>query len=101
MVDYIPERLELAKSIGAIPIDFTLSDPVAMIEALRSQHARMDTLLPGERKLQKIVSGVKNLVRSAGASFEVARSDPVTMIEMLRTGNPAIVQSLLPGEEKK
>lgn len=100
VVDYIPERLKLAKSIGAIPIDFTLSDPVAMIEALRSQHARVDTWLPGEEKLQGIVSSVESLAKSIGADIEVARSDPVTMIQMLRAGNPAIVQSLLPGEEK-
>jgi glutathione-independent formaldehyde dehydrogenase len=40
VVDYIPERLELAKNIGAIPINFTMSDPVAMIETLRSPARR-------------------------------------------------------------
>lgn len=38
VVDCIHERLDLVRSIGAIPIDFTMSDPVAQIEALRSQH---------------------------------------------------------------
>lgn len=100
VVDYIPERLRLAKSIGAIPIDFTMSDPVAQIEALRSQHSAVDTLLPGEEKMQGIVSGVQNLAESVGAPIEVTKSDPVTVIETLRAMNPAIVQSLLPGEEK-
>ncbi len=100
VVDYIPERLELARSIGAIPIDFTMSDPVAQIEALRSQHSAVDTLLPGEKKIQGIVSGVQNLAERAGVPIEVTRSDPVTMIEVMRAMNPAIVQSLLPGEEK-
>lgn len=77
-----------------------MSDPVAQIEALRSQHSAVDTLLPSEEKIQGIVSGVQNLSESVGASFEVTRSDPVTVIETLRAINPAIVQSLLPGEEK-
>lgn len=50
VVDYIPEILKLAKSIGAVPIDFTMSDPVAQIEALRSQYSAVDTLLPGDKK---------------------------------------------------
>lgn len=33
-VDYIPERLQLAESIGAIPINFRDSDPVEQILAL-------------------------------------------------------------------
>ena len=100
VVDYIPERLKLAKDIGAIPIDFTLSDPVAMIEALRSQHSAVDALLPGEKKMHEIMSGIEKLAKSVGKNFEAARSDPVAMIEMLRASNPAILESLLPGEEK-
>lgn len=34
VVDYVPERLALASSIGAVPIDFTGSDPVEQILAL-------------------------------------------------------------------
>ncbi|OBR03362.1 putative Alcohol dehydrogenase [Colletotrichum higginsianum IMI 349063] len=32
-VDHVPQRLELARSIGAVPIDFRASDPVAQILA--------------------------------------------------------------------
>ena len=39
-VDYVPARLQLAKSIGAIPIDFTASDPVKQILALEPQGVR-------------------------------------------------------------
>ena len=46
------------------------------------------------------MSSVENLARSVGVNLEIARSDPVTMVQILRAGNPAIVQSLLPGEEK-
>jgi len=100
VVDYIPERLKLAKAIGAIPIDFTMSDPVAMIEALRSRHSSVDALLPEERRIQGIVSGIENLVQGAGVSLKVTKGDPVSTIKMIRASNPAIVQSLLPGEEK-
>ncbi|RXA17614.1 alcohol dehydrogenase [Methanosarcina sp. MSH10X1] len=100
VVDYIPDRLELARSIGAIPIDFTISDPVAQIEALRSQYSAVDTLLPGDKKIQEVVSDVQNLAGRAGVPIDITRSDPVAMIQLMRAMNPAIVQSLLPGEEK-
>jgi glutathione-independent formaldehyde dehydrogenase len=100
VVDYIPSRLKLAKSIGAIPIDFTMSDPVAMIEALRAQYSIVDTLLPGEKKMQGIVSGIESLTETVGSPIKVTKGDPVSTIEMIRASNPAIVQSLLPGEEK-
>jgi len=100
VIDYIPSRLNLAKSIGAIPIDFTLSDPVAMIEALRAQHPTVDYLLPGEKKMQEVMSGIESLAKKVGAPLDVTKSDPAAMIEMIRASNPAIVESLLPGEEK-
>ncbi len=100
VVDYISERLELAKNIGAIPIDFTMSDPVAMIEALRSQYSAVDTLLPKEKKMHEILSAVENMAKSIGTDINVTKSDPVAMIEMLRASNPANLESLLPGEDK-
>ncbi|RAH80103.1 GroES-like protein [Aspergillus japonicus CBS 114.51] len=33
VVDYVPERLELARSIGAVPVNFLISDPVEHILA--------------------------------------------------------------------
>ena len=33
-IDHVPARLEKAKEIGAIPIDFSVSDPVAQIMKL-------------------------------------------------------------------
>ena len=90
VVDHIPARLELAKRIGAVPIDFTKSDPVAQIEALRAGNPEApEPMLPEEDKIKRIMSGI-----------DAAGNDPVAQIEALRAGNPAIVQSLLPGEEK-
>ncbi|WYZ46852.1 hypothetical protein EsH8_IX_001077 [Colletotrichum jinshuiense] len=40
VVDYVAERLELAASIGAVPIDFTASDPVEQILALEPNGVR-------------------------------------------------------------
>ncbi|KAK7402705.1 hypothetical protein QQX98_011527 [Neonectria punicea] len=40
VVDYIPDRLALAASIGAVPIDFTESDPVEQILALEPNGVR-------------------------------------------------------------
>ncbi len=38
VVDQVPDRLEKAKSIGAIPVDFSKGDPVEQILALRKPH---------------------------------------------------------------
>lgn len=100
VIDYIPSRLDLAKSIGALPIDFTMSDPVAVIEALRAQFSTVDLILPGEKKMQEIMSGIENLAKSVGVPLKVNKSDPAAMIEMIRASNPGIFESLLPGEEK-
>ncbi|GKT96917.1 alcohol dehydrogenase protein [Colletotrichum tofieldiae] len=40
VVDYVAERLRLAASIGAVPIDFTASDPVEQILALEPNGVR-------------------------------------------------------------
>jgi glutathione-independent formaldehyde dehydrogenase len=40
VVDNIPERLEKARSIGAIPVDFGKGDPVEQILALRKPHVQ-------------------------------------------------------------
>lgn len=38
VVDRVPERLQKAKEIGCIPIDFSKEDPVELIKALRGGH---------------------------------------------------------------
>lgn len=54
VVDYIPERLDLVKNIGAIPIDFTKSDPVAQIKAILSEkRERQSQCRQKSRKWQK------------------------------------------------
>jgi glutathione-independent formaldehyde dehydrogenase len=89
VVDYIPERLDLVKKIGAIPIDFSKSDPVAQIKALQCECEASPVQQPVEKKMEKAL-----------ASINPSSNDPVAEIQILRAGNPSIIESLLPGEEK-
>jgi glutathione-independent formaldehyde dehydrogenase len=49
-VDYIPERLDMASRLGAVPVDFRAGDPVGQIEALRRSHG----LPPGEEPMNGV-----------------------------------------------
>ncbi len=49
VVDHIPERLEKARELGAIPINFEEGDPVDQIKNLRKQDTQwQESLRPGE-----------------------------------------------------
>jgi glutathione-independent formaldehyde dehydrogenase len=51
VVDSIPERLQKAEELGAIPVDFSAGDPVEQIFKLRkSNKAKQQSLRPGEEK---------------------------------------------------
>ncbi|MCW2907099.1 MAG: Alcohol dehydrogenase GroES protein [Actinomycetia bacterium] len=50
VVDYIPERLEMAARLGAVPVDFRAGDPVEQIRALR----RSQGLPPGEEPMNGV-----------------------------------------------
>jgi glutathione-independent formaldehyde dehydrogenase len=59
VVDYIPERLDLVKNIGAIPIDFTKSDPVAQIKAILSEkEGTSEPIPPEEQKMATVLSSM-------------------------------------------
>jgi glutathione-independent formaldehyde dehydrogenase len=88
-VDYIPERLKLARSIGAIPIDFTMSDPVAQIEALRAEFSVVDTVLPGEEKMKGVMSGIDAVGYQAKSRSDPSKESPVQVInDLVRLINP-------------
>lgn len=76
-----------------------MSYPVAQIEVLRS-HIQLWICCCQEKKTQVFASGLQNPANSIDDPIEVTMKDPVTLIEMLKAMNPAIMQSLLPGEEK-
>jgi glutathione-independent formaldehyde dehydrogenase len=50
VVDYVPERLEMAARLGAVPVGFQAGDPVEQIRALRRTHG----LPPGEEPMNGV-----------------------------------------------
>jgi glutathione-independent formaldehyde dehydrogenase len=55
LVDNIPERLEKAKELGAIPVNFSEGDPVEQIFKLRKKNKGIQqSHRPGEEKLQGV-----------------------------------------------
>jgi len=52
VVDKVAERLEKAKEVGAIPVDFIQGDPVERIFEIRQKHHGIQqSRRPGEEKL--------------------------------------------------
>lgn len=67
VVDRVPERLEIARAYGAVPVDFTEGDPV---EQIRS-HRRAAKLPPGEEGMDGVDCGID------AVGFQAAdRADP-------------------------
>ena len=59
MADYKPARLDKAKSIGAIPVDFTKGDPVEqIINMIVSNPGITGSKLPGEEKRDGFMNGI-------------------------------------------
>jgi glutathione-independent formaldehyde dehydrogenase len=59
VVDRHEKRLDLAKKIGAIPINFTEGDPVEQIINLRKSNKNIQqSLRPGEEKLAGVMCGI-------------------------------------------
>ena len=55
VVDNVAERLEKAKELGAIPVDFIQGDPVERIFEIRQKHHGIQqSRLPGEEKLRGV-----------------------------------------------
>jgi glutathione-independent formaldehyde dehydrogenase len=90
VVDNIRERLNLAKSICAIPIDFSECDPVDQIEALRTGNAEIiETLLPGEEKIKGVMSGIDAVGYQARDRKDPSKENPTQVInDLIRLVNP-------------
>ncbi len=55
VIDRVPERLDKAKELGAIPVDFLKGDPVEQIFELRKKNKGIQgSLRPGEEKLKGV-----------------------------------------------
>lgn len=59
VVDCVPERLERAKQIGAIPINFAEEDPIKAIKNYRKKDPLiMGSLRRGEEKMEGVMCGI-------------------------------------------
>lgn len=90
VVDKSKTRLDLAKSIGAIPINFLDGDPVEQIKNMRMQNKLlMDSFRPGEEKMIGVDCGIDAVGYQA---FD--RSDPSkyksnqVLMDLARVINP-------------
>jgi glutathione-independent formaldehyde dehydrogenase len=82
VVDSIPERLEIAKEFGAVPINYTTGNPVDQIFAQRKKNkAVQESLRPGEEKVKGVdcvIDAVGYQARDDGAP---SREKPTQVLE--------------------
>jgi glutathione-independent formaldehyde dehydrogenase len=90
VVDMIPERLEKAGEIGAVPIDFLEGDPVEQIvEARRRNPRQSGSLGQGDEKMMGVMCGIDCVGFQARDREESAHEHPSQIIEDLcRLINP-------------
>ena len=97
VVDSIPERLAKAKEFGAIPIDFSKSDPVEQIFAERKKRgAVQQSARPGEEKRKGVDCVIDAVGYQARDDKAPSKGKPTQVLEnCLRvvnsTGNLAII----------
>ena len=85
VVDYIKDRLNLAKKIGAVPIDFTKGDPVEQIKDLRTKKG----LPPGEEKMIGVLCGIDAVGYQARNFNNPSEEKPTEVLDALaRLVNP-------------
>ena len=90
VVDMIPERLEKAGEIGAVPIDFLEGDPVEQIMEVRRRNPRLTgSLAPGDERMMGVMCGIDAVGFQAKDREEPTREHPSQVIEDLcRLVNP-------------
>jgi glutathione-independent formaldehyde dehydrogenase len=90
VVDMIPERLEKAEEIGAVPISFLEGDPVEQIMEMRRRNPRLSgSLAPGDERMMGVMCGIDAVGFQARDREEPAREHPSQVIEDLcRLVNP-------------
>jgi glutathione-independent formaldehyde dehydrogenase len=90
VVDRSEKRLELARSIGAIPINFTDGDPVKQIMELRQQTAVVNESLHPEEKLMGVECGIDAVGYQAYDRKDPAQFNPNQVLsDLARLVNPA------------
>ena len=89
-VDAVPERLEKARQLGAVPIDFTRGDPVEQIfEHRRKNKARRSALRPGEDKMDGVLCGIDAVGYEALDDKDTSKQRASQIMEdLVRVVNP-------------
>lgn len=82
MVDAIPERLELARNLGATPINFRDENPVKQIMELRKKK-RQDAAFRDEHVMDGVMCGIDAIGFQARAQDDYNREDPNWVIGAL------------------
>ncbi len=91
VVDRAPERLKLAESIGATPVDFTKGDPVEQIVEMRKNNPKIaESLRPEEiQKMPGVMCGIDAVGYQARSDSSPDQEDPVqTLRDIARLVNP-------------
>jgi glutathione-independent formaldehyde dehydrogenase len=82
VVDSVPERLQKAEELGAIPVDFSKSDPVEQIFKLRkSKKALQERLRPGEEKNKGVDCAIDAVGYQARDDEDPSREKATQVIE--------------------
>ncbi len=91
VVDNIPERLEKAKELGAIPVNFSDGDPVEQIFKLRKKNtAIQESHRPGEEKLQGVDCAIDAVGYQARDDENPNKEKPTQVLDnVIRVVNPA------------
>jgi len=90
VIDNIAERLEKAKELGAVPIDFGQGDPVERIFEIRKKHqATQQSHRPGEEKMQGVDCAIDAVGYQARDDKNPSQENPTQALEnCLRVVNP-------------
>jgi glutathione-independent formaldehyde dehydrogenase len=90
VVDRVPERLQKAEEIGAIPIDFSKGDPVEQIfEKRRSNPGIAGAMRPGEDQMWGVQCGIDAVGYQATDEQDQSREQPNQVLEdLIRVTNP-------------
>ena len=90
VIDNIAERLEKAKELGGVPIDFSQGDPVERIFEIRKKHqATQQSHRPGEEKMQGVDCAIDAVGYQARDDIDPSQENPTQALEnCLRVVNP-------------
>jgi glutathione-independent formaldehyde dehydrogenase len=90
IVDRHPQRLELARKIGAVPINFSEGDPVEQIVNIRKNNKGIQqSLRPGEEKLTGVMCGIDAVGYEAIDRSNTEKFNPNQVLsDLIRLVNP-------------